>query len=66
MKEVGLTPNAVSKGGVGILLSHKYARFVTKHGALYENRVVWIKLENIEGGNIGLACIYAPNKPTDK
>ena len=27
------------KGG-GILLSHKYARLVTAHGALYKNKVV--------------------------
>lgn len=61
-----LNPNAAGKGGVGILLTHKYARLVTGFGALYENRVFWIKIEGIEGGNIGLACIYAPNIPTDR
>lgn len=61
-----INPNATSKGGVGILLAHKYARFVTDHGALYDDRVVWIKLEGIEGGNTGLACIYTPNIPTDR
>ena len=39
-----INPNAASKGGVGIVLSHKYARLVTKDGGLYEDRVVWIKL----------------------
>ena len=39
----------MGKEGVGILISQKYARFVTEHGALYEDRVVWIKLEGIEG-----------------
>ena len=29
-----INPNAAGKGGVGILLAHKYARFVTEHGAL--------------------------------
>ena len=61
-----LNPNAAGKGGVGILLARKYAKLVTEHGALYDNRVVWIKLEGIEGGSIGLACIYAPNIPTER
>ena len=61
-----LNPNAAGKGGVGILLANKYAKLVTATGALYENRVVWIKLEGVEGGNIGLACIYAPNILTDR
>lgn len=61
-----INPNAPGKVGVRILLAHKYARLVMAHGSLYENRVVWIKLEGIEGGSVGLACIYAPNIPTDK
>ena len=61
-----LNPNVAEKGGVGILLAHKYARLVTEHEALYDNRVVWIKLEGIEGGNIRIACIYAPNIPTER
>ena len=61
-----INPNAAGKGGVGILLASKYARLVTDHGALYDNRLVWIKLEGIEGGKIGLACIYAPNIPTKR
>ena len=61
-----LNPNAAGKGGVGIILAQKYAKLVTTHGALYDNRVVWIKLEGIEGGNIGIACVYAPNIPTER
>ena len=61
-----LNPNAVGKGGVGILLARKYAKLVTAHRSLYDNRLVWIKIEGIEGGNIGLACIYAPNIPTER
>ena len=61
-----LNPNAAGKGGVGIILAQKYAKLVTTHGTLYDNRVVWIKLEGIEGGNIGLACVYAPNIPTER
>ena len=61
-----INPNAAGKGGVGIFLANKYARLVTDHGTLYDNRLVWIKLEGIEGGKIGLACIYAPNIPTER
>ncbi len=39
----------MGKGRVDILLSNKYARLVTEHGALYDNKLVWIKLEGIEG-----------------
>lgn len=28
--------------------------------------ILWIKLENIEGGNIIFACVYASNIPTEK
>ena len=63
-KKSWINPNAAGKGRVGILLAYKYARLVTDHGALYDNRVVWIKLEGVEGGIIGIACIYAPNIPT--
>ena len=61
-----LNPNAAGKGGVGILIAQKYAKLVTAHGALFEDRLVWIKLEGIEGGNIGLTCVYAPNIPTER
>ena len=49
-----------------IILAHKYAKLVTAHGALYDNRVIWIKFEGIEGRNIGLAYMYAPNIPTER
>lgn len=61
-----LNPNVAGKGGVGILVANKYARLVTSHGTLYDNRVVWIKLEGVEGGNVGIACVYAPNIPTER
>ena len=35
-----LNSNATCKKGVGILLAHKYARLVTEHGALYDDKVV--------------------------
>jgi len=43
-------PDAAGKWGVRILLTHKYARLVTAHNFLYNNRVVWIKLEEIKMG----------------
>ena len=55
-----INPNAVSIRGVGILLAQKYARLVIDYGALYDNRVVWIKLEGVARGYIGIVCIYAP------
>jgi hypothetical protein len=61
-----LNPNAAGKRCVGILLANKYARLVTATGSLYDDRVVWIKLEGVEGGNVGLACVYAPNIPTER
>lgn len=42
-----INPNVAGKGGVGVLLAQKYARFITDYGALYDDRVVWIKLEGI-------------------
>lgn len=42
-------------------MAHKYAKLLTDHDALYEDRVVWNKLEGIEGGNISITYIYAPN-----
>ena len=44
-----INPNAAGKGGVGILLSSKYSRLVVEHIVLYEDIVVWIKVEGVEG-----------------
>lgn len=56
-----LNPNGASKRGVGILLAAKYARLITATSSIMQNRVIWLKVEGIEGGNLGIACIYAPN-----
>lgn len=61
-----INPNEAGKEGVGIIIPSRYAKLVTMHGALYDNRVVWVKLEGLEGGNLGLACVYAPNIPTER
>ena len=61
-----LNPNAAGKWEVGIIIVHKYAKLVMAHIALYNNSVVWIKLEGIERKNIGFACVYATNIPTKK
>ena len=61
-----LNPNAAGKGGVIILINHKYAKLVTEHGALCDNRVVWIKMEGVEGGKVGIVCVYAPNIPSER
>ena len=60
-----LNPNVTGKRGWR-LYSHKYARLVTAHRVLYDNRVVWTKIEGIGGGNIGIACIYTSNIPMER
>lgn len=51
--------NVASKGGLGIILANKYAKLVTSHGSLYDNRVGWIKLEDIEGGGSRVGtCVH--------
>lgn len=32
---------------------------------MFDDRVVWIKIEGIAGGNLWIACVYAPNIPTE-
>lgn len=38
---------------------------VMSHVSLYEDKAIWIKLEGIEGGNIEIACVDAPNIPIE-
>ena len=61
-----LNPNAAGKRGVGIVLANKYARLVMVLGSLYNNRVIWVKLERVKGDNIRLVFVYAPNIFTDR
>lgn len=61
-----INSNATGKGRVGILLNPKYEKLVTDHGSLYDDRVVWIKMEGVEGGKIGIACVYASNIHTER
>lgn len=61
-----LNPNGVGKGGVGTILATKYARLVIAAGSLMQNKVLWINLEGIDGGNLGIACVYAPNIPSQR
>lgn len=46
---------------MNILITNKFAKFVTATSFLYDKRVVWVKFEGIEGENIVLTCIFAPN-----
>jgi hypothetical protein len=65
-KRSWLNPNAAGKGSVRILLANKYVRLVTTTCSLYEDSVIWIKLEEFVSGNVGLACVYTPNILTDR
>lgn len=42
------------------MFAHKYVRLVTEHGALYDDRVVWIKLEGVEGVTLELRVYTHP------
>ena len=53
--------NGAGKGGVGILRASQFARLVTLSKSIMNSRVVWIRMERLEGG---IACIYAPNVPS--
>ena len=55
-----LNPDAAGKGGVGILLAQKYAKLVTDHGSLYDNRVVWVKLEALKEVRWGWRAFMHP------
>ena len=55
-----LHPDAAGKGGMNILMARKYAKLVTSHGALCDDRVIWVKLEDIEGGILGLHVYMHP------
>ena len=46
MERSWLNPNARGKGG-GILFAHKYIRLIRVHGTMYDNRVIWIKMEGV-------------------
>ena len=61
-----INPDAVGKIGVGIILSNKYARLIKDQGSLYDNRVVWVKLKDVEGGTLRITCIYAFNIYMDR
>jgi hypothetical protein len=58
-----INPDAAGKGGACILLAHKYAWLVTAHGSLYNDRVVWIKLEGIKGEILGSHVFMRPIFP---
>ena len=49
-----------------MFLSSKYARLETKPRSLYEYIVLWINLQSVEGGNIGVAFVCTPNIPTER
>jgi len=34
-----------------------------KIGILMENKVQWVRLKRLQGGDLGVANIYAPNSP---
>ena len=49
-KRSWLNPNVAWKRGVDIIIAHKYAKLVTAHGALYDNRVIGLNSKELKGG----------------
>lgn len=58
-KHSWFNPSAASKGGLNILIVNEYPKLVITIGTLYDSRLVCIKLDGVEGKNIGFAYIYA-------
>lgn len=57
--------NGAGKGGVGILIPHSLTHLVTESGQV-SNRLLWIRLSGLPGGDICLANIYASNHPRER
>jgi exonuclease III len=54
------------KGGVAILLGPKWRNSIKQARNIYHNRVQWLILEGLAGGDVGIANVYAPNNPVDR
>ena len=55
-----------SKGGVAILLVPQWTTAIHSYGILYQNRVQWIILKGLQGGDLGIVNIYASNSSTER
>lgn len=49
-------------GGVITLINPKWASHIGATGSLMENRLHWVILKGLPGGDVGIANIYAPNE----
>jgi hypothetical protein len=53
--------NGASREGVSIFVHNKWKNFIKDFGFLQDNQMVWVKVENLPRGDIGLTNVYAPN-----
>ncbi len=53
------------KGGVCTLIAERLVAVVGENGTLMENRVQWVILKRLLGGDLGVTNIYAPNIPKE-
>jgi hypothetical protein len=53
------------RGGVCTLIAKRLVAIVGENGTLMENRVQWVILKRLLGGDLVVANIYAPNIPKE-
>lgn len=53
------------RGGVCTLIAERLVIIVGENGILMENRMQWVILKRLLGGDLGVANIYAPNIPKE-
>lgn len=53
-------------GGIATLLAPRWTSLVSATGTIHDNRVHWLILSGVPGGDIGIANIYAPNSSLDR
>ncbi|KAG0628129.1 hypothetical protein M758_1G003200, partial [Ceratodon purpureus] len=53
-------------GGVLTLLAPRWSHAVTASGSILDNRVQWVILSGLPGGDLGIANVYAHNTPQER
>ncbi|KAL3699302.1 hypothetical protein R1sor_017324 [Riccia sorocarpa] len=56
---------SAGKGGVALALSARLVGLMTQEGSI-ENRVVWVHLDGLKCGPIGIMAVYAPNTTAER
>jgi hypothetical protein len=56
----------ISKGGVCMVVTNKWAKFIVVKGSIAKNRILWVQFDGIPRGKLGVGNIYAPNEFRDR